>query len=104
MLVIIITIMPRQKVYAVHGGSLRSFLSSINAFLKKHKVISRGANLLGTLGVPYTAPVGAVAEHFGYGARRRTRRYKKKAYGMGALSLPGGAIRRTRRVRHYTMY
>lgn len=99
----------RKRVYAVPGGSLKSFLQGINRFLKSHKVISRGAKALSSVGVApaITGSVGNIASSLGYGARRRSRRYKKKArpmHGLGALSLPGGALRRTRRVRHRMMY
>lgn len=41
----------------------------LGRFLKKSKLISKGAAVADTLGVPYAGKVGAVAKQLGYGQR-----------------------------------
>jgi len=52
----------------VRGGFFMKFLKKAHAFVKKHKAISRGANLLG-----YRS-VGRSARALGYGKRKCGRR------------------------------
>jgi len=62
----------------------QGLFGDIAKFLKKHKVISRGADIAGILGVPHAGTVGKAARTAGYG--------KQKNMGGGALVLPGGAL------------
>ena len=92
----------RQRVYAIPGGSLKTFLRGVNNFLRKHKVISNTSKALSNMGVPYASTIGNVASSLGYGTRRRRtvgrkKKVSRRMRGLGALSLPGGALRRTRR-------
>ena len=69
--------MPRKR--RMRGGKLSvsgvvSALKKANNYLKANKLISRGANTLGSLGVPYASRIGSVASSLGYGQRRRRRR------------------------------
>lgn len=99
----------RNRVYAVRGGSLKSFLSSVNNFLKKHKIVSTVGRALAPA-IPIAGQIGNAAAAFGYGRRRRTRRKRflgvgrrrtARRRGTGALRLAGGAVRRTRMRRTY---
>jgi len=61
--------MGRRRVHRRrYGGSI---FSGINDFLKKHQILSRAGNILGSLGVPYAGAVGTAARLAGYGKRRR---------------------------------
>ena len=58
------------------GGSLRSFLSSANSFLKRNKILSSIGTLYSNMGLPFGAQVGMasqVAKAMGYGKRRMRR-------------------------------
>ena len=65
----------RRVVRRMRGRGIGSFLSKVNAFLRKHKVISRVGSALGTVlpgkfgGIART--VGSAADSLGYGRRRR---------------------------------
>ena len=65
----------RRVVRRMRGRGIGSFLSKVNSFLKKHKVISRvGSALGGVLPGKYGAiasTVGSAAGKLGYGRRRR---------------------------------
>ena len=58
---------PRKR----RGGGI---LSSINDFLKKHRIISTVGKALGSVGVPYAGAIGSAAGVLGYGRRRVRRR------------------------------
>ena len=49
----------------------KGFLSGVNNFLKKTKIISNVGRMAGGLGVPYAGAVGSVAGALGYGRRKR---------------------------------
>lgn len=87
----------RRKVYAVHGGSLKSFLGSVNNFLKKTKILSTAGRALAPLAGTYSplanAGVNLLASK-GYGKKKLAHRRRRR--GTGALRLAGGAVRRTR--------
>ena len=73
------------------GGSLPPWLRSVGDFLKKHSIISRGANALagilpGAWGTAAGA-VGKVASSVGYG-RRKGRGLRA---GGSALTMAGGS-------------
>ena len=82
-----------QKVGRWAKGAFKT-LKSANAFLRKHKIISRGSRMYGAAGLPYSSDVvkyGNQAGKMGYGKRRigyRMQR-RKQVYGMG-LSPAGG--------------
>ena len=61
----------------MRGRGVREFFGKIGAFLKKHKIISRGGAALGSMlpGAWGTAArsVGSVAGRLGYGRRRMGR-------------------------------
>lgn len=65
----------RQPVRRMRGRGIREIVGKIGAFLKKHKIISRGGAALGSIlpGGWGTAArsVGSVASKLGYGRRRR---------------------------------
>jgi len=83
----------RKHVYAVPGGALKDILNGVNNFLKKTQLISSVASIIPH---PIAQKIATGAKALGYGRRRRAP--KKKVYGMGALSLAGGRVRRTRRM------
>jgi hypothetical protein len=115
-----------KRVYAVKGGSLKSFLNSVNNFLKKTKIVSTvGRALTPLVPGPYQglaqSGVNLLASK-GYGRRKiykkckpgvryaglgminqeKKKVYRRRRHGMGALRLAGGAVRRTRMVKvHY---
>jgi hypothetical protein len=68
----------KKAVKAQSGGKIT--LRGINNFLRKHKILSKGAAALSSLGVPYVGAAGTVAGKFGYGRRRG-----------GALRLAGSS-------------
>lgn len=74
------------------GGALPAWMSEVGDFLKKHKIISRGASALSGIlpGAWGTAAglAGKAASAVGYGRRRRRH---GGALG-GALRLAGGAL------------
>lgn len=113
--------MIRRRAYGRRGGKLtlagikNFFVNKVDPFLRQHKVVSKVAHALGNMGVPYGSVIGDLASSFGYGYRkRRVRRRcactprrrsypkKKRHLGVGALYLPGGALRRTRRIHGLT--
>jgi hypothetical protein len=61
-------------------SSIGKALRGVARFAKKHKVISRGANLAGELGFsnPYIKTAGSLAGRAGYGKRRVRRKRKKQ--------------------------
>lgn len=70
------------------------FLQDVNKFLKKHKVISKGATFLGDVGIlPHGKTIGKVASMAGYGHPGSGLRVPG-----GALMVPGQTVR-TRRPR-----
>ena len=86
--------MCKSKRGRVRGGSLGSWLKKAGNFIKKHKLISRGASAYASRGGPYSGLVGSVgkaASMFGLGL----------SPGGGALRLAGG-MRRPGRVRRKT--
>jgi len=83
----------RKHVYAVPGGALKDILSGVNKFLKSSHLVSTIASAIPH---PAAQSIGAMAKAAGYGRRKRV--YKKKALGMGALSLAGGRVYRSRRM------
>jgi hypothetical protein len=89
-----------------HGGSfwskLKSFGSSANNWLRRTKLISKGAKFASQLGLPYSDKIGMageLAQQMGYGKRkrmvRRRRRYKGKGISPTGGAYKGGALRRT---------
>ena len=74
------------------GGALPKWLSDVGSFLKKHQIISRGANALsGILPGPWgqaASTVGKAAGAIGYG-RRRGRGLRT---GGSALTMAGGRL------------
>lgn len=82
------------------GSGFMKFLKKVHRFLKKTKLLSKGAKMASAMGVPYSeqiAKAGKVAGAVGYGRRRR-RTYRRRNRG-GALRLAGqrGPIMRRRR-------
>lgn len=57
-----------------NGAGLGDIINKAHNFVKKNKLISRGANLLGAVGVPYAGAIGSVTGALGYGRRRRRKR------------------------------
>ena len=58
------------------GGSLKSFLSSANSFLKRSRILSSLGTMYSNMGLPYGAQVGmasTAARAMGYGKRRMRR-------------------------------
>lgn len=71
----------RRSTRRAQGGSMKALASAVN-WIKKNKAISKVANALGDVGVPYASKIGSVASKLGAGKRRRTRR----ARGRGSAS------------------
>lgn len=59
---------PRRRRRRRHGGNI---FSSINDFLKKHRIISTVGKALGSAGLPYVGAIGNAAKILGYGKRKR---------------------------------
>jgi hypothetical protein len=112
--------MSRRSTYAIKGGSLKSFLNSVNNFLKKTKIVSTVGRTLAPLTGQYSGLANAGVDYLakqGYGRRRRTRTrrnflgvgrvvhqkkkrvtgVRRRRMGAGALRLAGGRLRMTRR-------
>jgi hypothetical protein len=66
----------------MQGGSVASALKSAVNFIRKNKAISRTANALAEVGVPYASKVAHVASKLGAGKRRR-----RRGRGAGSTSL-----------------
>jgi hypothetical protein len=82
------------KLHSMRGKGIGSFFRKVGSFLKRTKLISRGARVLGALGVPYMGTVGSVAGMGGLGRRSRTVRRKVSSRMVGkGLSMAGGALR-----------
>jgi len=77
-----------MKRHSMRGKGIGSFFRKVGNFLKRTKLISRGAAALGSLGVPHMGTVGTIAGMGGLGRHRRVRRQR----GRG-LSMAGGALR-----------
>lgn len=78
------------KSRSMRGKGIGSFFKKVGSFLKRTKLISRGARVLGALGVPHMGTVGSIAGMGGLGRRPRT--VRRKMVGRG-LSMAGGALR-----------
>lgn len=64
--------MPKRR---MRGGRITAsqvvgVLKKAHDYIKKNKVISRAANALGEVGVPYASKIGSTASKLGYGRRR----------------------------------
>jgi hypothetical protein len=79
-----------MKRSSMRGRGIGSFFKKVGNFLKRTKLISRGAAALGSLGVPHMGTVGTIANMGGLGRRRRTVRRSLRGRG---LSMAGGALR-----------
>ena len=79
-----------MKRQSMRGKGIGSFFRKVGNFLKKTKLISRGASALGAIGVPHMGTVGTIAGMGGLGRRRRTVRRSMRGRG---LSMAGGALR-----------
>ena len=85
----------RRKRVKGRGPRLRAigkFLSKAHTFIRKHRLISRGAKMAGQHErfKKYADPIGKVAGNLGYGRRKG---YGLKLSGSG-LSLAGGSCRK----------
>lgn len=73
--------MPRKRVgrprKRQNGEGIKDVIRSVHNFIKKNRVISKAANILGTLGVPHAGTVGSIAATAGYGKMRRYRRRRR---------------------------
>lgn len=79
-----------MKRHSMRGRGIGSFFKKVGNFLKRTKLISRGAAALGSIGVPHMGTVGTIANMGGLGRRRRTVRRSLRGRG---LSMAGGALR-----------
>jgi len=79
-----------MKRQSMRGKGIGSFFRKVGNFLKRTKLISRGAAALGSLGVPHMGTVGTIAGMGGLGRRRTVRRRTQRGRG---LSMAGGALR-----------
>ena len=79
---------------SMRGKGIGNFFKKVGSFLKRTKLISRGAKVLGALGVPHMGTVGSIAGMGGLGRRPRTvrRKVSRRMVGKG-LSMAGGALR-----------
>jgi len=87
-----------MKRHSMRGKGIGSFFRKVGNFLKKTKLISRGAHVLGSLGVPHMGTVGTIAGMGGLGRHRRVHR-RRPMRGKG-LSMAGGALRLAGQGRH----
>ncbi len=85
-----------MKRHSMRGKGIGSFFKKVGNFLKRTKLISRGAAALGSLGVPHMGTVGTIANMGGLGRHRRVHR---RMTGRG-LSMAGGALRLAGQGRH----
>ena len=60
-------------------GKVTDWLRKANDWLRKTKVVSKVANSLGSVGVPYAGAVGNVADKLGYGRRRSRKHYGRRS-------------------------
>jgi hypothetical protein len=84
--------MHRPKV--VKGaGFFKWMRKSALPWIKKHKILSRGARTLSKLGVPYVVLAGRAAGFAGYGRPRKGRKiaYRRRKYGR-AKKYKGGNL------------
>lgn len=89
-----------MKRHSMRGRGIGSFFKKVGNFLKRTKLISRGAAALGSLGVPHMGTVGTIANMGGLGRHRRVhRRRTHRMVGRG-LSMAGGALRLAGQGRH----
>lgn len=79
-----------MKRQSMRGKGIGSFFKKVGNFLKRTKLISRGAAALGSLGVPHMGTVGTIAGMGGLGRHRTVRRRTQRGRG---LSMAGGALR-----------
>jgi hypothetical protein len=63
-----------------NGAGLGDVLNKVGHFIKKNKLISRGANLLGAVGVPYAGALGTATGYLGYGKRKVGRPRRRRRY------------------------
>lgn len=73
----------KKRVTRRHAGA--GWLSSINDFLKKSKIVSTLGSALGSVGVPYASSIGSAAGKLGYGRRRKVGRPKKRRVGGSTM-------------------
>jgi hypothetical protein len=85
-------------------GDIKKGIMKAGRFLKKHKVISRGANIWGKAGLPFAEQakkVGKYAGKAGFGMRKKAPYRKIKGGGLrqsgGNLGRAGGALVRAGR-------
>jgi len=79
----------------MRGGSLRSFLSGANKFLRKTKLLSTVGSALGSAGVPYIGMAAKGARMAGYGKKKRMVRRRRRGRPCkrgGALRTSGGSL------------
>jgi hypothetical protein len=83
---------------AMRGRGIFDWVKKAANFVKRHKLISRGANAFGKSGSKYApigTAVGSIASQLGLGRRRRRRGGALRLAGMG-LSTTGGRMSRMR--------
>lgn len=70
-----------------YGAGIGDVVRSANKFLRKHKIISKGAEIASLLGVPGASHVRSISSTLGYGRKKKktgTRR-RKKMSGRGII-------------------
>lgn len=74
-----------------HGGSwLGDAFSKAHDFIKNNKLVSRIANGLSAVGVPYAGAIGKAAGVLGYGRRRRRVVHRRRRIGGSLRSVLSG--------------
>jgi len=84
----------RRSNVAIRGGgiidTIKNGARKLHKFIKENKIISRGAKLLDSAGVPYAGTIHGVAEHYGYGRPRR--KIVRIIRGRGRTKLEKGLL------------
>ncbi len=71
------------------GKWIKQAAVDTNAFTKKHKLLSRGLSLVPGVG---GLAGSVIADHYGYGRRRRVRRHRKRGGAMAVARPVGGQL------------
>lgn len=72
-------------------SNLKRFGNKANSFLKRTKLISRGAKVADFFNVPLVGSIGKELEQRGYGKRKKRTVRRRRRRGAG-VSIPGGAL------------
>lgn len=82
----------RRRARRMRGRGFLSFAKKVGKWLKKTKLLSRGASVLSDSGVPYVGAAGKIAGIAGFGRKRRcvTRCRRRKGAGLRLAGVSKG--------------